>query len=106
MESPRWVDVERRARTDKQSSLPSLLQTLTSVSNQGVDVQLKILQALLSILTYNSDAHGEILGNVGQPIVPTLILGSTALLQTPRRSSVGRIIHCRRNATTSSDAGL
>lgn len=52
--------------TDKQSSLPSVLQTLNSVSNQGADIQLKILQALLSILTYNSDAHGEIMGNVGE----------------------------------------
>jgi hypothetical protein len=47
-----------------QPALPSVLQTLNSVSNQGVDIQLKILQALLSVLTYNPDAHGEILGNV------------------------------------------
>lgn len=51
-----------------QPSLPSVLQTLNSVSNQGVDIQLKILQALLSVLTYNPDAHGEILGNV-RPVV-------------------------------------
>jgi hypothetical protein len=49
---------------DLQSALPGVLQTLNSVSNQGVDTQLKILQALLSVLTYNTDAHGEILGNV------------------------------------------
>jgi hypothetical protein len=51
-------------KTDHQPALPTVLQTLNSVSNQGVDIQLKILQALLSVLTYNPDAHGEILGNV------------------------------------------
>ena len=53
-----------RSSTKRQPALPSALQTLNSVSNQGVDIQLKILQALLSVLTYNPDTHGEILGNV------------------------------------------
>jgi hypothetical protein len=51
-------------RAEPQTSLPLVLQTLSNVSSQGVDIQLKILQALLSILTYNPDAHGEILGHV------------------------------------------
>ncbi|OCF58554.1 hypothetical protein L486_04587 [Kwoniella mangroviensis CBS 10435] len=45
------------------SKLPDVLQTLSSVSNQAVDIQLKILQTLLSILTYNQDVHDEVLGN-------------------------------------------
>ncbi|WWC98642.1 hypothetical protein V866_005535 [Kwoniella sp. B9012] len=45
------------------SNLPDVLQTLSSVSNQAVDIQLKILQTLLSILTYNQDVHDEVLGN-------------------------------------------
>lgn len=45
-----------------------MLQTLNSVLSQGVDIQLKILQALLSILTYNRDAHDEVLGNVSHCI--------------------------------------
>lgn len=47
-----------------QKSLPDVLQLLGAVSSQGVDIQLKILQALLSILTHNRDAHNEVLGDV------------------------------------------
>ncbi|WVR08607.1 hypothetical protein IAU60_005662 [Kwoniella sp. DSM 27419] len=43
--------------------LPEVLQTLSSVANQAVDIQLKILQTLLSILTHNVDMHDDILGN-------------------------------------------
>ncbi|WVQ95482.1 hypothetical protein IAU59_002579 [Kwoniella sp. CBS 9459] len=45
------------------NKLPDVLQTLSSVANQAVDIQLKILQTLLSILTYNGDVHDEVLGN-------------------------------------------
>lgn len=41
-----------------------MLVTLNSVASQGVDTQLKILQTLLSILTFNSDVHDEVLGTV------------------------------------------
>jgi hypothetical protein len=40
------------------------LATLTSVANQAVDIQLKILQTLLSILTFNRDVHEDVLGQV------------------------------------------
>ncbi|WVF67919.1 hypothetical protein IAT40_002681 [Kwoniella sp. CBS 6097] len=43
--------------------LPDVLATLSSVANQAVDIQLKILQTLLSILTHNRDVHDEVLGN-------------------------------------------
>ncbi|OCF31812.1 hypothetical protein I316_06619 [Kwoniella heveanensis BCC8398] len=46
-----------------QAKLPDVLHTLSSVANQAVDIQLKILQTLLSILTYNRDVHDEVLGN-------------------------------------------
>ncbi|WWC72496.1 uncharacterized protein I206_106458 [Kwoniella pini CBS 10737] len=45
------------------SKLPDVLQTLASVANQAVDIQLKLLQTLLSILTHNTDVHEEVLGN-------------------------------------------
>ncbi|KAK8850458.1 hypothetical protein IAR55_004376 [Kwoniella newhampshirensis] len=44
------------------TNLPQVLATLTSVTNQAVDIQLKILQTLLSILTFNKDVHDEVLG--------------------------------------------
>ncbi|WWC65124.1 uncharacterized protein I303_107738 [Kwoniella dejecticola CBS 10117] len=43
--------------------LPEVLSTLSSVANQAVDIQLKLLQTLLSILTHNNDVHDEVLGN-------------------------------------------
>ena len=49
---------------DRQAFLPDVLQTLGMVANQAVDIQLKLLQVLLSILTYNQDVHDDILGNV------------------------------------------
>lgn len=42
--------------------LPGVLQTLGMVSGQAVDIQLKILQTLLSMLTYCADMHGDTLG--------------------------------------------
>jgi len=91
---------------DFQPALPGVLQTLGSVSNQGVDIQLKILQALLSVLTYNTDAHGEILGNVGCDLAPELMTGSTALLQTARCPRISRVIHCGSYTPTSGHAHL
>ncbi|CAK9786560.1 hypothetical protein CC85DRAFT_283171 [Cutaneotrichosporon oleaginosum] len=44
------------------ASLPDVLATLGSVAGQAVDIQLKILQTLLSILTYCKDMHGDTLG--------------------------------------------
>lgn len=44
--------------------LPQVLATLTSVANQAVDIQLKLLQTLLSILTFNTDVHDYVLGDV------------------------------------------
>ena len=51
-------------------ALPGVLQTLTSVAGQGVDIQLKILQTLLAVLTFMPDVHDEVLGNVGPPLNP------------------------------------
>lgn len=44
------------------SALPEVLTTLNTVSGQAVEIQLKILQTLLSILTYCKDMHGDVLG--------------------------------------------
>lgn len=44
------------------SALPDVMDTLSSVAGQAVDIQLKILQTLLSILTYCKGMHGDTLG--------------------------------------------
>jgi hypothetical protein len=44
------------------ASLPNVLTTLGSVAGQAVEIQLKILQTLLSILTYCKDMNGDVLG--------------------------------------------
>jgi hypothetical protein len=89
-----------------QSALPSVLQTLNGVSNQGVDIQLKILQALLSVLTYNPDAHGEILGNVRSTLIRGLTTGSLAMLQASGCPSFSGIINSGRDAPSSRHAHL
>ncbi|CDZ97552.1 Uncharacterized conserved protein [Phaffia rhodozyma] len=44
-----------------ESRLPSVIQSLASVVNQGVDIQLKVLQTILVILT-TAKIHGSLLG--------------------------------------------
>lgn len=44
--------------------MPTVLQALTAVINQGVDIQLRILQTLLAVLTHCGDVHGDVLGSV------------------------------------------
>jgi len=40
------------------------LTTLNPVATQAIDIQLKLLQTLLSILTYIPEVHDDVLGNV------------------------------------------
>jgi len=47
-----------------QAAIPALLQTLQSVVNQGVEIQLRIVQTLLLMMTYCSDVHRDVLGEV------------------------------------------
>lgn len=47
-----------------QKAIPELLQKLNLIVNQGTDVQLKIVQTLLLLLTYCPDVHGNVLGDV------------------------------------------
>lgn len=48
--------------------MPVILKTLDSVLNQGIDIQLKVLQTILSVLTYCGDVHGPVLGDVSPPL--------------------------------------
>ena len=68
-----------------QEAVPAILVTLDSVVNQGVDIQLKVLQTILSVLTYCGDVHGDVLGNVSLdqttfPCMPHAFLVKQALL--------------------------
>jgi Dimerisation and cyclophilin-binding domain of Mon2 len=49
-----------------QSTVPLILNTLRSVVSQGVEIQLKILQTLVSLLTNCKDIHGDLLAEVTQ----------------------------------------
>lgn len=44
--------------------MPSILSTLRSVLAQGVEIQLKILQTLVSLLTNCKDIHGDTMAEV------------------------------------------
>ncbi|KAF8606647.1 hypothetical protein BDV93DRAFT_553804 [Ceratobasidium sp. AG-I] len=49
-------------RAVPQTSIPSIISVLADSISQGVDIQLKILQTLLSLLTNFPDIHDELLG--------------------------------------------
>jgi hypothetical protein len=61
-----------------------VIQTLASVINQGVDIQLKVLQTVLSLLTHCNDIHGEVLGEVrGSFLQQTLVQTASCPNSTP-----------------------
>ncbi len=47
------------------SALPAVIQTINDCMAQGVDIQLKILQTLLSLITNFPAIHGRLLADVG-----------------------------------------
>ncbi|KAG9118878.1 hypothetical protein FRC07_006393, partial [Ceratobasidium sp. 392] len=49
-------------RAVPQTSVPSIISVLGDAISQGVDIQLKILQTLLSLLTNFPDIHDDLLG--------------------------------------------
>jgi hypothetical protein len=46
------------------SAIPAIIQTMNDCISQGVDIQLKILQTLLSLITNFPAIHGRLLANV------------------------------------------
>jgi hypothetical protein len=47
-----------------QSAVPHVISTMSDAMNLGVDIQLKILQTLLSLITNLPEIHGELLADV------------------------------------------
>ena len=47
------------------SAVPVIVNIMGDCINQGVDIQLRILQTLLSLITNFPSVHGELLGDVG-----------------------------------------
>jgi hypothetical protein len=95
------------------SSVQIVISTLSDCISQGVDVQLRILQILLSLLTNYPSTHGNLLGDVrvsySQSIVSSLtaiVIGFTALFQAPRFEDCCSVIHGFRNAPSTGDARL
>ncbi|KAL6306601.1 hypothetical protein BKA93DRAFT_729312 [Sparassis latifolia] len=46
-----------------QSAVPVIMNTMSECMNQGVDIQLRILQTLLSLITNFPAVHGQLLGD-------------------------------------------
>ncbi|KAK7030884.1 Endocytosis and vacuole integrity protein [Paramarasmius palmivorus] len=46
-----------------QSAVPLIVKTMSDAMSQGVDIQLKILQTLLSLITNFPEVHGALLGD-------------------------------------------
>ena len=47
-----------------QSAVPLIVMTMNDCLAQGVDIQLRILQTLLSLITGFESIHGQLLGDV------------------------------------------
>lgn len=47
-----------------QSAVPLIIGTMSDAMSQGVDIQLRILQTLVSLITNFPSVHGELLGEV------------------------------------------
>lgn len=63
------------------SAVPMIVNTMTDAMSQGVDIQLKALQTLVSLITGFPEVHGELLGDV-RPLY--YIIWRTELLITSR----------------------
>jgi len=46
------------------SSVPNVIDAMAECISQGVDIQLRVLQILLSLLTNYPSTHGDLLGDV------------------------------------------
>lgn len=57
-----------------QSAVPLIISTMTDAVSQGVDIQLRVLQTLLSLVTGFPAVHGSLLGDVSHK-PPSCILG-------------------------------
>lgn len=47
-----------------QSAVPLIINTMSDAMSQGVDIQLRILQTLVSLITNFPSVHGKLLGEV------------------------------------------
>ena len=47
-----------------QTAVPTIIATMNECMSQGVDIQLRILQTLLSLITNFATIHGQLLGDV------------------------------------------
>ena len=66
-----------------QSAVPLIITTMTDCMNQGVDIQLRILQTLLSLITNFPAVHGQLLGDVSSHGAISLLNLSEVSLRGP-----------------------
>ena len=91
-----------------QSAVPLIINTMTDAMSQGVDIQLRILQTLVSLVPNFPDIHGTLLGDVCpskfefHPKIHLFhISGAAIMFQTSRVSDCRRFIYgCRYSSTT------
>ena len=89
------------------SAVPVIINIMGDCIHQGVDIQLRILQTLLSLITNFPSVHGELLGDVChfdnaciQKFTWACFTGSTSMFQTPGVSDRGGVLHrCRHTQT-------
>jgi hypothetical protein len=57
-----------------QSAVALIVSTMNDAMSQGVDIQLRILQTLVSLITNFPSIHGELLGEVRSLYLPGIYL--------------------------------
>lgn len=62
-------------RAVPQSAVPHIITTMSDAMSQGVDIQLRILQTLVSLIPNFPHIHGELLGDVSR-VHPVYITNS------------------------------
>jgi hypothetical protein len=93
------------------SVIPPIIATMSELLNQGVDIQLRILQTVLSLLMNFPDVHGELLGDVLPSYTYyaricahiTWLTGPLALLSFTRIEDCRCVIYSRSHSAAVSD---
>ena len=78
-----WVVSYLACQRASQTTVPLILQTLRTVLSQGVEIQLKILQTLVSLLTNCKDIHNDMLAEVGPTLAHPLLEGQLPREEDP-----------------------
>jgi len=88
-----------------QSAVPLIIKTMSDAMSQGVDIQLRILQTLVSLVPNFPAIHGDLLGDVrwfplNHFTVLTVCIGVASMFQTSRIANRCGLVYRSGHAST------